>query len=67
MLNAATDVGLMLFVGKCRAYVAHRMEVVSLYIGFVHGLHHLVEFCLALKAHNLKCIIEVVENNHHLI
>ena len=75
MLNAATDVGLMLFVGKCRAYVAHRMEVVSLNVTLVHSLKNHIYLSLTLlgevgggfKCNYLKCIIEVVENNHHLI
>ena len=67
VLDALADVCLMFLVSQRTGRLANRMEVVSLYVGLVHGAHHIVELCFAVERHDLQRVIKVVEHNHHLI
>ena len=67
VLDALADVLAVLIVGQRRTYITHGMEVVGLNVCLVHGFHHIIECFLTIKRNNCEVVVEMVEDNHHLI
>ena len=67
MLDALADVLFVFIVGKCRADIAYRMEIVCLHIGLVHRLEDAVDIRGVTQRHYFQHVVVMVEHNHHLI
>ena len=73
MLDAATDVGLVLLVRQRGTDVTHRVKVVGLDIAAVHALEDGREFCIigrlvvCNKACHRKLVVEMVKDDDVLV
>ena len=71
VLDAPTDIRLVLLVGQRARHVAYGMEVVSLDAGAVHGMENVVcgvgVVSVVGEGDNLQLVVVMVKDYHHLI